>query len=120
MTAALVDAGKKRETIRKSVKYLAAVLEDEGVDPNPARSKRIRLPHEEHDELNPPTAAHVEAVHRLAPAYRLPLLCLHGDPWVNIPLGELCFPKGDKTMRAFTVGLVVECPVRSRGRGLHR
>ena len=43
----LSAAGKKRETIRKSVKYVAAVLEEEAVDPNPARSKRIRLPHEE-------------------------------------------------------------------------
>ena len=49
----LAAAGKKRETIRKSVKYLAAVLEEYGVDPNPARAKSIRLPHEEHEELDP-------------------------------------------------------------------
>lgn len=71
----LSAAGKKRETIRKSVKYVAAVLEEEAVDPNPARSKRIRLPHEEPVELDPPGAEHVEAVCRLLPpAYRLPLL----------------------------------------------
>jgi integrase len=52
-------------------------LEEEGVDPNPARDKRIRLPHEEREELNPPTAEHVETVWRLLPpAYRLPLLWL--------------------------------------------
>src|SRR5262249_6913883 len=70
--------GKKRETIRKSVKYLAAVLDYAGVDPNPARDRqRIRLPHEEREELVPPTAAHVETVCRLLPkAYRLPLLFL--------------------------------------------
>jgi integrase len=73
----LAVAGKKRETIRKTVKYLAAVLDEQGVDPNPARDRRIRLPHEEHEELNPPTAEHVEAVVRaLPPAYRLPLLWL--------------------------------------------
>jgi integrase len=74
----LATAGKRRETIRKSVKYLAAVLDYEGVTPNPCRDKqRIRLPHEERIELNPPTAAHDEAVFRLlAPAYRLPLLWL--------------------------------------------
>jgi integrase len=74
----LSTAGKKRETIRKSVKYLAAVLDYEGVSPNPCRDKqRIRLPHEEHVELNPPTAPHVEAVFRLlASAYRLPLVWL--------------------------------------------
>jgi DNA-binding transcriptional regulator GbsR (MarR family) len=68
---------RKRETIRKSVKYLAAVLEDNGVDPNPARDKRIRLPHEEQVEIVPPTSEHVEAVYRLlARAYKLPLLWL--------------------------------------------
>jgi integrase len=73
----LSAAGKKRETIRKSVKYLAAVLDENGVDPNPARAKSIRLPHEEHDEIVPPTAAHVEAVYRLlASVYKLPLLWL--------------------------------------------
>ena len=74
----LSAAGKKRETIRKSVKYLAAVLDFAGVDPNPARDRqRVRLPYEERREMNPPTAGHVEAVWRLlAPAYRLPLLWL--------------------------------------------
>jgi hypothetical protein len=44
----LSAAGKRRETIRKSVKYLAAVLDYEGVTPNPCRDRqRIRLPHEE-------------------------------------------------------------------------
>ena len=47
------------------MKYLATVLEENGVDPNPARDKRIRLPHEEAEELVPPAAAHVEAVFRL-------------------------------------------------------
>jgi hypothetical protein len=74
----LSAAGKKRGTIRKSVKYLAAVLDFAGTEPNPARDKqRVRLPYEEVEEMNPPTAAHVEAVYRLlAPAYRLPLLWL--------------------------------------------
>ncbi|WP_411277119.1 tyrosine-type recombinase/integrase, partial [Gaiella sp.] len=73
----LAADGKKRETIRKSVKYLAAVLEHEGVDPNPARSKQIRLPFEESIEITPPSAAHVELVFELMPsAYRIPLLWL--------------------------------------------
>jgi integrase len=87
MTVALADAGKKRETIRKSVKYLAAVLEEEGIDPNPARSKRIRLPHAELVELEPPTSEHVEAVVRLLPcSYRLPLLWLD---WSGARLGSI-------------------------------
>jgi len=78
LVEALSAAGKKRETIRKSVKYLAAVLDFAGVEPNPARDKqRVRLPYEELEEMNPPTAAHVEAVYwLLVPTYRLPLLWL--------------------------------------------
>jgi integrase len=73
----LARTGRKRETIRKSVKYLAAVLEEHGIEPNPARDKRVRLPHTEPVELEPPTSEHVEAVVRLLPpAYRLPLLWL--------------------------------------------
>jgi integrase len=73
----LARTGRKRETIRKSVKYLAAVLEESGIEPNPARDKRIRLPYTEPVELEPPTSEHVEAVVRLLPpAYRLPLLWL--------------------------------------------
>lgn len=75
--AALAAKGRKRETIRKSVKYLASVLDEHGIDLNPARDKRIRLPHEEPVDIEPPTSEHVEAVCRLlAPAYRLPLLWL--------------------------------------------
>ena len=74
----LAATGRKRETIRKSVKYLAAVLDYHGHTPNPARDRqRIRLPHEEFEELNPPTAEHVETVcETLAHSYRLPLLWL--------------------------------------------
>jgi integrase len=77
LVATLHAAGAKRETIRKTVKYAAAVLEDAGVEPNPARDRRIRLPHEEQEELVPPSADHVEAVYRRLPdAHRLPLLWL--------------------------------------------
>lgn len=77
LVAALHASGSKRETIRKTVKYLAAVLDDAGIDPNPARDRRIRLPHEERAELVPPSAEHVEGVCGLLPsAYRLALLWL--------------------------------------------
>jgi hypothetical protein len=36
----LSKEGKKRETIRKSVKYLAAVLDECGIEPNPAAANR--------------------------------------------------------------------------------
>jgi integrase len=77
LVVALADSGRKRETIRKSVKYLAAVLDENKIDPNPARDKRVRLPYTEPIELEPPTSDHVEAVLRLLSAsYRLPLLWL--------------------------------------------
>jgi integrase len=87
MVAKLAEKGRKRETIRKSVKYLAAVLEEAGVDPNPARDRRIRLPHEERIEPEPPTSERVEAVYRLLPrAYRLPLLWLD---WSGARVGSI-------------------------------
>ena len=53
------------------------MLDEYGLDPNPARSKSIRLPYEQREEINPPGAEHVEAVYRLlAREYRLPLLWL--------------------------------------------
>jgi integrase len=59
-----------------------------GVSPNPARDcVRVRLPREDRPEIQPPSAEHVEAVHRLlAPAYRLPLLVLDAT---GMRVGEL-------------------------------
>jgi len=87
LVTTLAAEGKRRETIRKSVKYLAAVLDECGLAENPARAKSIRLPHEEHEELVPPSAEHVEAVYRLlAPAYKLPLLWLD---WSGARVGSV-------------------------------
>jgi integrase len=73
---ALSEKGRKPATIRKSIQTLAIVLDDAGIDPNPARGK-IRYPYEETIEPEPPTSAHVEAVFRLlTSAHRLPLLWL--------------------------------------------
>jgi integrase len=74
---ALAAAGRKPATIRKSMQTLATLLDDAGVEPNPARDKRLRYPYQEPVEPQPPTCEHVEAVYRLLPpAYRLPLLWL--------------------------------------------
>jgi integrase len=74
----LVAKGRARETVRKTVAVLAMVLDHAGVTPNPARDRvHVRLPRENRAEIQPPSAEHVEAVHRLlAHAYRLPLLVL--------------------------------------------
>jgi integrase len=78
LVAALVQDGKARESIRKSVTALAMVLDFAGVSPNPARDRvQVRLPREEPEEPEPPSAEHVEAVAWLLPsAYRLGLLVL--------------------------------------------
>ena len=80
--------GRKRETIAKSVTCLAQTLDHAGIAPNPARDKlHVRLPREERDELNPPTANHVEAVYRTVPAvHRLPLLWLD---WSGARVGSV-------------------------------
>jgi integrase len=74
----LVEQGKARESIRKSVTALAMVLDYANVDPNPARDRiTVKLPREEPEEFNPPSAEHVEAVYRRLPAqHRLALLFL--------------------------------------------
>lgn len=87
MVAELAGTRRKRETIRKSVKYLAAVLDEQGLDENPARSKRIRLPYEEQVEIEPPTSEHVEAVYRLlASSYGYPSCGSTGPARASPPL----------------------------------
>jgi integrase len=73
--AALAGERYARGTIRKTLQTLAMILDDAGVTPNPARDKHVRLPREEREEINPPTADHLEAVYRLLPSkHRLAFL----------------------------------------------
>jgi integrase len=74
----LVEEEYARGTIRKTLQSLAMILDREGVHPNPARDRvHVRLPREESQELNPPTAEHVEAVYRVLPRkHKLALLFL--------------------------------------------
>jgi integrase len=70
-------AGYARGTIQKSLTALRMALDHAGVEPNPARDRRVVLPREQRREIAPPTAAHVEAaISAVAPRYRLPLLVL--------------------------------------------
>ena len=63
------------------------VLDHAGIEPNPARSPKVKLPRGERREVNPPTAEHVEAVVRLLPPrYRLPALVLDAT---GMRVGEL-------------------------------
>jgi integrase len=83
----LSTAGLARESIRKTVATLAMVFDFDGIAPNPARDRAVRLPREDKVEVNPPTATHVLAVHALLPkAYRLALLVLDAT---GMRVGEL-------------------------------
>jgi integrase len=76
-----------RGTIRKTLQTLAMILDRERISPNPCRDKQVRLPREEAEELNPPTAEHVEAVYGLLPArHRLPFLFLD---WSGARVGSI-------------------------------
>jgi integrase len=84
---ALYERGRKPATIRKSIQTLATLLSDYGVEPNVARDRRLRFPHERRAEIKPPSGEHVGAVHSLLPSrYRLPLLALDAT---GMRVGEL-------------------------------
>jgi integrase len=83
----LAEAELARESIRKTLVTFAMVLDFAEVVPNPVRDKAVKLPHELRPEINPPTAEHVLAVHRLVPSkYRLPILVLDAT---GMRVGEL-------------------------------
>jgi integrase len=86
--ADLHAGGTARESIRKTLATLAMVFDFAGVTPNPARDRvAVKLPREDRAEVNPPTAAHVLAVHGILPrASRLPLLVLDAT---GMRVGEL-------------------------------
>jgi integrase len=88
LVARLVDEGKRRESIRKSVTALAMVLDFAGVTPNPARDRvQVKLPLEEPQEPESPSADHVEAVARfLTVPYLVALLTLDAT---GVRVGEL-------------------------------
>jgi integrase len=67
----------KRETIRKTRTVFAQVLDHYGIDPNPVRDARVKLPKERKAHIPPPLAEHVErVVDTVAPEYVLPLLVI--------------------------------------------
>jgi integrase len=100
--AALHAAGKARGSIAKSLAALRQALDHAGIDPNPARDRRVKLPREDRRELDPPTAGQVEAALACcAPRYRLPLLVLEAT---GMRVGELeALTWGDVDERAARV-----------------
>jgi integrase len=88
LVSELNAAGRKRETIRKSLTVLAQVLDFVGVTDNPARDRvRVRLPREEREEPTPPSAGQIEAVLGLMPRqYALAIVVLDAT---GMRVGEL-------------------------------
>jgi integrase len=78
LVATLTEQGLARESIRKTLTALAMVFDHAGITPNPARDRVIvKLPREEPEEPNPPTAEDIETVYQLIPSkHRLALLFL--------------------------------------------
>jgi integrase len=107
--------GKARESIRKSRTALAMIFDYAAIEPNPARSKRVKLPLEEPDEIEPPVAEHVEAVGwLLAPNYLLGLLVLDAT---GCRIGELAAAKVgdlDEGQKAWLVRAAVSKTRRRR------
>jgi integrase len=88
LVTTLHAAGRKRETIRKSLGVLAQVLDFAGVKDNPARDRvHVRLPRGEREEPTPPTADQIEAALPYMPrTYALAVLVLDAT---GMRVGEL-------------------------------
>jgi integrase len=77
LVAALAATPYKRETIRKTRTVLAQTLDHYGVDPNPVRDERVRLPRERKAHIAPPLAEHIERIAEVvAREYIIPLLVI--------------------------------------------
>lgn len=64
-------------SVRNLLGWLRLVLDHAEVEPNPARSKRVKLPRQRRKEVAPPDASEVlEVLARLAFRYRLPIVVL--------------------------------------------
>jgi integrase len=89
LVAELHAAGLRKHTIRKTTSVLGMILDHAGRSTdNPVRDRMIvKMPREERRQVEPPTAAHVEAVVRLLPSrYRLATLVLDAT---GMRVGEL-------------------------------
>jgi len=83
----IVSLTLKPSSIRRYLATLRAVLDFAGVDPNPARDGRVRLPREESVPVDPPSAQDVDTIIANVPArWRLPLRVLEQT---GMRIGEL-------------------------------
>ena len=83
----LAGSTLKPSSLRRYLATLRAVLDFAGVDPNPARDDRIRLPREQAEVVQPPSATEVETIIANTPKrWRLPLRVLEQT---GMRVGEL-------------------------------
>ena len=77
----------ERGTLKKSKEAFAMVYDHHGVDPNPLRDKRVKLPHARPVDVVVPIATHVEAVANVLPEqHLLPYLLID---WTGLRLGAV-------------------------------
>jgi integrase len=77
----------KRGTLKKSKEAFSMVYDHVGIDPNPLRDRRVKLPHARPTDVVVPIAPHVEAVAKALPAqHLLPYLLID---WTGLRLGAV-------------------------------
>jgi integrase len=87
VTTWIAAAPLKPSSLRIYFTTLRAILDFAGVEENPCRDQRVRLPRQERGEVNPPSAAEVEAIIEHVPSrWRLPLRVLEQT---GMRVGEL-------------------------------
>jgi integrase len=115
MIDVLAHENRARESVRKCRTALSMVLDFAGITPNPARDKRVKLPREEPEEVQPPHADHVEAVGwLLSHPYVIGLLALDST---GARVGEVAVAKVgdlDETRKAWLVRAAVSKTRRAR------
>lgn len=78
----------KASSVKRYITTLRQVLDFAGVDPNPARDERVKLPRVAHVEVEPPSGAEVEAIiAHIRLRWRLPIRVLEAT---GMRVGELC------------------------------
>ncbi len=74
-------------TVRKYLDFFRLVLDEAEREPNPARSRKVRLPLEESEEINPPPFEHwVGMLDAISPKYKLHILLMES---AGLRIGEL-------------------------------
>jgi integrase len=94
----------KPASVRGYLATLRAVLDYAGVDPNPARDSRVRLPRDERVIVDPPPAIDVDTIIAGVPSrWRLPLRTLEQTGMRVGELHQLCWGDVDEPRSRFRV-----------------